>query len=924
MTGNFDFLEARWPKLYEQVVKAEQSVWVDVDVTAIRLRCFGELVVAALFLGQGTSLFDGASQFDRLRYLEANALIDGEVLKKFHAVRILGNKAAHGGSVSSDQAVDLLRDARFLAQWFCLFMHPEWTSAFPPFVMPEGRSGQGVPTDVEAKARELAETDELLKAGWPEAADDVSRPSLEDGEMKSASVRALGGVDLQLRGQAVGFTLRDAFAGDVLTPGQEGLIAELESFLSDRTANVFLLKGYAGTGKTFITKGVGEYLQAQGRAFCLTAPTGRAAKVIGAKSGFYAETVHKRIYDYTKFSEYKDDGLDGSETFKSYHEIAKNVLPVNSVFIVDEASLVSDVYQESEFFRSGSGFLLRDLLSHVGLDHNDHDKKLIFIGDAAQLPPIGMASSPALDSDYLRKTYGVAIRSYELKDVVRQKSDSGVMRNVQPLRDALEIGTFNKITFDFDSREISKVTPDGVLPAYFESCGRAVNGKSVIITRSNAEAAEFNRDVRKEFFPGAEKVATGDKLMVVKNTVVDGRFISNGDFIWVREAQEAVETREVALKRKHPDTQAVETVTVKLAFRDIRAGLRDVDGRPYFFTAKILENLLYDNSPGLGSDEQKALYVDFRKRNSRLKPGDGEFKMALLGDPYFNALRVKFGYALTCHKAQGSEWENVFVSCPSSQNPLSADAFRWLYTAMTRTTNRLYLLNPPHRTIGGGVSIVRDGRSLQASPNVAAEVTDAPVASTAPNAVRFGISEQDGVLFAILIQVNAFLDGSGIEIEEIIHNQYQEAYYFRRDEAAARLNIAYNSRGRVKGVAAVKKDPLGDDLTRLLAALIDRPLPPGGGGKATEGSVGFSKPFLQDYHNRLEPMLQERNVRISSVAERPWCVRYALDRDGEVATIDIWHNARSIFTTCQPVDNACTSGALLPEVLGVLTSGMSA
>ncbi|WP_426038008.1 ATP-dependent DNA helicase [Brevundimonas sp. DC300-4] len=720
------------------------------------------------------------------------------------------------------------------------------------------------------------------------------------------------------------FTLRDAFGGESLTPGQEELIAELGRFLTDSSANVFLLKGYAGTGKTFVTRGLGRYLEAQGRAFCLAAPTGRAAKVIAAKSGFYAETLHKKIYDYTKVSEYSDSGVAGSETFKAYMEIKKNDLPANAVFIVDEASLVSDVYQEGEFFRAGSGYLLKDFLTHVGLDHNDHDKKVIFIGDTAQLPPVGMAFSPALDKDYLRKTYGIAIQGYELRDVVRQKADSAVMRNVHPLREALELRTFNKIGFDFDGAEVSRLAPDELMPAYFQSCDYAVNAKSIIISRSNAEAADFNRAARQTFFPGSETVTAGDKLMVVKNTLIEGRYISNGDFIWVKEADPTVETREIALKRKHPDTQEVETATVALAFREVVAGLRDQSGQPFFFRTKILENLLYDNSPGLGSDEQKALYVDFRTRKRNLTPGGPAFKLEIQTDPYFNALQVKFGYALTCHKAQGSEWEHVFVSCPTTQNPLSADAFRWLYTAMTRTSDRLYLVNPPHRTIGGDMGLAGASLTLQAARTEASVATDKVVVPAASNAATFGLSEQDGVMFALLGQVQALLEKAGIEIESIVHNQYQEAYFFRRGEETARLNIAYNARGRVKGVAAVQKNPLSEDLARRLGSLTDGPLPTRTGALEAVGPGNLSRPFLQEYHDRLEPMLRDRRIRIASLVERAWCVRYAFERDGEVATIDIWYNGRSMLTTCQPVDNACNVGPLLPEVVALLTSGLKA
>ena len=891
------------------------------------------MVVSLLFQAQNLQLPLGGSQFEKLNFLDENEIVEKEILTKFHALRMLGNKAAHGGIISQREAADLLRDACSLAQWFYILMSPKEAPNFTPFILPNTPTETDRPT-AESLSVQLAETEHELEALKQETGANRLTINQHEGadDLRRASAQAFIGIDPELRQLKAGLSLEDAFSGEALTAGQAALILELQRFLDDKSASVFLVKGYAGTGKTFIAKGLTEYLRSQGRIFNLSAPTGRAAKVIAAKTGCRAGTLHRQIYNFEKLVEYTDDGLEGSETFKNYAQIKINDQPANAVYIVDEASLFSDVYQEGEFFRSGSGYLLKDFFKYVGLDHNDHDKKVIFIGDTAQLPPVGMKFPPALDADYLRNTYGVETSGFELKDVVRQKAGSGVMHNVEPLRDSINNGIFNHLTIDFDSAEMTKVSVEGILPTYLESCGHAVNGKSVIITRSNAETAEFNRAIRQEFFPEKVEVTAGDKLMVVANTQIDGLFISNGDFVWVKEASEQTETRNVTLKRKHPETQVVESISIALTFREVCVGIRDTEGQSYFVTTKILENLLYDNNPGLSSDEQKALYLDFCMRHENLNRGDEMFSKALREDPYFNAVRVKFGYAITCHKAQGSEWEHVFVSCPSDQNPLSADYFRWLYTAMTRTTDRLYLLNPPHKPLGGGIGLVRDGIWNQNkptdTPNPRPEIDSANVPRAADPNVNmaiptFGMTEQDGLPYAILMQVGSALAGSGVEIEDIGHNQYQEAYYFRRDGDSARVNISYNSRGKVGSIVPVQTDPLSADILRLTSHLTGRTLSsPRGDFDDTE--VRFDKQFLNDFHVRLRTLMGDRDIHIADVAEQQWCQRYTLTRSDDIAVIDIWYNGNSVFTICQPVANRSTSGEFLTEVLDVITVGMGA
>jgi ATP-dependent exoDNAse (exonuclease V) alpha subunit len=197
-------------------------------------------------------------------------------------------------------------------------------------------------------------------------------------------------------------SIDDAFSKYILNEGQAELVTRLDKFLSTNNEPIFLLKGYAGTGKTFITKGLTEYFKAIGRNYFLAAPTGKASKVIAEKTNSPAYTIHKNIYSVNKLIEYRgEDNLDEDSTYKYYFGLSVNEFSVDTVYIVDEASMVSDNYSDHEFIRFGSGHLLRDFLKFVNLDQNDHRKKIIFIGDNAQLPPVGMNFSPALDADYL-------------------------------------------------------------------------------------------------------------------------------------------------------------------------------------------------------------------------------------------------------------------------------------------------------------------------------------------------------------------------------------------------------------------------------------------------------------------------------------------------------------------------------------------
>jgi hypothetical protein len=668
MTGaiaseSFGLLLPLWPELHALAAEAEQNAAKLPDFSTIRLRSFSEAMVCHIFRHHGLPLNDDEKQFERLQLLQRNDLLDRRVLGLLHTIRKLGNIAAHGKRpVSAAEARDLVDDALSLTAWFCLKMRP----------------------DIDWQARRRAAPIR------PTEHHETSHDLCPAGEREKAA-----GVATLIRPPQTRISLRDMFEEE-LTADQQKCIAALDGFLADDTRRVFLLKGYAGTGKTFLVGGLSEFLLSQGRKFSLAAPTGRAAKVIAKKTGQSARTIHSLIYDYSDMSEQTEDDDDGSATFKMIAKVRNNDDPVDAVAIIDEASLLSNVYYESEFFRSGSGHLLRDLIAHVGSTHSGNARKIIFIGDPAQLPPVGMSTSPALDADYLCEIFGLDADSFELTEIVRQKAESAVIRNVMPLREGVTSGRFSSLTFSFDD-DVIQLPKDSVTPLYMKIREGRGSQAPIIVTHSNTEAASFNRAIRAVLFPGKASVAAGDSVIVVANGFCGPHYVANGEILRIDSVETTVERRSAQLPQKLGNRNVSELINVALNFREVIVALPQTEGDDLILKAKILDDFLHGDDASLASAQQRALYVDFVKRHKHIdrKKDRDAFQLALRSDPYYNALRLRFGYAITCHKAQGGEWSHVIVSCATRQNPRSSDYFRWLYTSMTRTSGKLYLVDPP-------------------------------------------------------------------------------------------------------------------------------------------------------------------------------------------------------------------------------------
>lgn len=435
----------------------------------------------------------------------------------------------------------------------------------------------------------------------------------------------------------------------------------LKFFIRSGEQEVFLLKGYAGTGKTALISALVHFLTDNKQTCVLMAPTGRAAKVFSSYSGQPATTIHKKIY--------RQKVVDG--TYGAF-DLNDN-LHKNAFFFVDEASMISNDYPEGNVF--GSGRLLEDLLRYV---YSGEGCRLVLMGDTAQLPPVGSEHSPALDRQNL-ESLGMQVTAVELTQVVRQEGDSLLLNNATALRQALSDRNTAELPQlsvgkNSDVRSIQGEDLIDALQSAYDRCG---TDECKVICRSNKQALRYNLGIRSRIFYKEEELSTGDLLLVAKNNYFWSQsykeipFIANGDLIEVRRVHKIRELhgfRFADLEVRFPETE-------------------------WEMEVKIILDSLVSEGPALDRASQQKLY-----ESVSLDYADATSKKALYGklrqDPWLNALQVKFGYAMTCHKAQGGQWQEVFLDQGwIGPDMLGVEYYRWLYTALTRAVATIHLVN---------------------------------------------------------------------------------------------------------------------------------------------------------------------------------------------------------------------------------------
>ena len=471
------------------------------------------------------------------------------------------------------------------------------------------------------------------------------------------------------------------------TEGQAKVLYHLSAFiLTDKERPVYLLRGYAGTGKTTLVSTLVKTLPNIGMRYQLLAPTGRAAKVMSTYTGKPASTLHRRLYRFQV-------NANGEFRMARAENKAKN-----TVFIVDESSMISDHGDGYSWSRS----LLDDLIEYV---FSGNCCKLLLIGDSAQLPPVGLDISPAMDFDILKNSFALTLATYEMKEVMRQALESGILHNATEIRNKIAMSNEQWAMSDFDGYElpllningfddIIKIDPMSFEELLWQSFGdKRNNNDAVVICRSNKRANMFNQAIRSRVLQEEGELSTGDKLMVVKNNyywsqqTTDNRqqtstnsqqsnisFIANGDMV------------EIMRINKFEEMYGFH-------FADVDIMLTDYEEQP-ILSVKIIMETLYSDSPALTNEDAKRLYQAVEEDYMDI-PKAADRRKAMKDNPYYNALQVKFGYALTCHKTQGGQWSNVFIEAPylPDETTLEPSDLRWLYTALTRASEKVYLVN---------------------------------------------------------------------------------------------------------------------------------------------------------------------------------------------------------------------------------------
>ena len=472
------------------------------------------------------------------------------------------------------------------------------------------------------------------------------------------------------------YRIKEAF-GHQPTQEQEVAIETFARFMSDRREEaVMVMRGSAGTGKTTLAAAIVKALASLEQKMILLAPTGRAAKVFSLYAGHPAYTIHRRIY--------RQKSLEGS--FDLNFNAAQDTM-----FIIDEASMVANASTFSDTIFAG-GQLMDDLIRFV---YNGRNCRIMFIGDQAQLPPVGETESPALQADVLRG-YGLHVYQCTLNEVLRQSQESGILFNATDVRNLMSDGRWELPKVRFEGFADIRNVPGGeLIETLSASYSKVGLDDTIVVTRSNKRANIYNQGIRNQVLDREDLLCTGDQLMIVKN-----------NYHWMREELvQAVANGENPQAKELPmdfiangDRAIVRRVRniheqYGFHFADVTMTFPDYDD--YELTAVTLLDTLTSEAPALTREQQEQLYnkvmedyADIRQKAERIKK--------VREDRYFNALQVKFAYAATCHKAQGGQWAHVFVDQGyMTDDMLTADYLHWLYTAFTRATERLYLVNWP-------------------------------------------------------------------------------------------------------------------------------------------------------------------------------------------------------------------------------------
>lgn len=657
-----------------------------------------------------------------------------------------------------------------------------------------------------------------------------------------------------------------------LTQSQQSVLDQFQEFLNSDD-NVFIIKGSAGTGKTTLVKTMLESLSSK-RNCVLMAPTGRAAFTLGRKTETNASTIHRTIY---KIEEGLTDEGDGQMKFN----LRNNEDAPSAVYFVDEASMIANVNNESELFKFGSGFLLNDLFEYC------NGRKIVFIGDYAQLPPVGQSISPALSAEYLKEQFNASCQDVFLKEVVRQVADSLILENATAIRDSIENDLFNTFIIK-DGNDINKT--ESIIADYNKYTSGTIDENAIVIAYTNKQALEYNKDIRMSLFPGnEERVMPGELLLVSQNNYANKEELFNGTIVRVIDASTngMLERRKVKFYTREKNEKG-ESVTkeVELVFRSVRIETPSHE----MIDCMILDNFLTENSGNLSKDLRQALYVDFRNRMAEvgIKSSQEEYKIKMRTDKYFNALICKYGYAVTCHKAQGGEWDKVFVDMHQNRGKSNSDYFRWIYTALTRGKSKLWYFAAPNFNTTSNINVLKVSKVDKLS-------------------VVYYVPEGMDFLDWHYQNISTLCEMKGISCSEDRSKNYQHLITFKKDNLECVYQIWYGSKGYGVNRLVYKKND--DGFAAEIKNLIDQSLVPENMNYTP--NTNFSKEL---YDNIVE-ITSEFNVPIFNVRNELWKDVYYLKTTPYESIVAFSYNSEGFYTTITAQSTGGVEDTLLECIL---------
>lgn len=654
-----------------------------------------------------------------------------------------------------------------------------------------------------------------------------------------------------------------------LTQQQNRVFERIKAFM-DSDASVFILRGYAGTGKTTMVKVIADYLS-QSRDVKLMAPTGRAARVLARKTKREAVTIHKAIYERACIVSKNVKDIAESE-FKFVFPVHKNEHEGNFVAIVDEASMVCSRKIEHELFVFGTDNLMEDLLAFV---RPEFGGKVIFVGDPAQLPPVGENVSNALKAEYFLER-GLKVFEEELTEVLRQKDDSIILKNAMMIRDLLKKEKRNCLVLEEKENDVETVSSGDFLNKFLEYRKQSDRQDSVVICYSNRAASRYNRDIRTFLYGGDVPLRVNDILLITHNNYRLGRM--NGEFvpvqkIGVRTQQSAPVYAQVGSERKR--------IVVTINF--VQVTVPDGNNNP--MQCMLIEDLLTSDKATISIDENRALYINFCMRNPHLKQGTEEFAEKLMSDEYYNAIRAKYGYAVTGHKCQGGEWGKVFVDY-TDRTGLSDDCLRWAYTATTRAKNTLFVTNLPHITPFDKFRIepIQRCRNLDAECRILGDVEPTP----------FHAVNAENYLKAKYHCIKYNMEGTPYSILSVTSLPYREVYQIQTPSGVDSFDLFYRGGGAFTPAIPVSRN----EHTQLILMLLD-----------SERAIPFVFNYTpsDEMHEKLYNMIRSACdglcIQITNVVERKtnYYVTYYMRTSDTFSYIRVYIDSNGFVTYAKPM-----------------------